>query len=68
LQSRRISERYKQISRILRGHAALNFDRTARSIDGAGKLHQHAGAGGFDDTAAMRSDGRIDEGLARRQP
>jgi hypothetical protein len=45
------------------GHAALNFHSAARCIHGAGKLNQHAVAGGLDDATAMRGDGRIDEGF-----
>ena len=51
---------------VLRGHAALDFDRAAHRIDGAGELHQHAVAGGLDDAAAMRGDTGIDQRLAQR--
>ncbi len=39
---------------VLLGHAALDLDRAARRVDGAGELDQHAVAGGLDDAAAMR--------------
>ncbi len=44
-------------------HRALHFHRTARRIDGAGELDQHAVAGGLDDAAVMRGDAGIDQGL-----
>jgi hypothetical protein len=44
----------------------LYFRCTARSIDCAGKLHQHAVAGGFDDVAAMFGDGGIEERFPER--
>ena len=49
---------------VLLGHAALDFDRAADGIDGAGEFHQHAVAGGLDDAAAMRSDSGINKGLS----
>ena len=49
---------------VLPGHAALDFNRAARRVHGAGKLHQHAVAGGLDDAAAMCGDRRIDQRLA----
>ncbi len=52
--------------RVLLGHAALNFDGTAYRIDGAGKLDQHAVAGGLDDAAAMLGDSGVNEGLSDR--
>ena len=51
---------------ILRGHGALNFDRAAGGIDGAGEFHQHAIAGGLDDAAAMRGDRGINKGFSGR--
>jgi hypothetical protein len=51
---------------ILLGHSALDFNGTTHRIDGAGKLDQHAVAGGFDDVAAMFGDGGIDERLPER--
>jgi hypothetical protein len=35
------------------GHTTLHFDRAPHRIDGAGKLHKHAIAGGFDHTTAV---------------
>ena len=52
------------IVRVLLGHAALNFDGTSRCIDGAGKLDQHAVAGGLDDAAAMFGDCGVDKRLS----
>jgi len=46
---------------VLPGHAALDFDRALRRIDGAGKLDQHLAADGFHDAAAMRGDGGTDQ-------
>src|SRR5260370_14380739 len=49
--------------RILLGHAALDFNRTAHRIDGAGKLDQHAVTSRLDDVASMRSYGGVNECL-----
>ena len=51
---------------ILRGHGALDFDRAAGGIDGAGEFHQHAVTGGLDDAASMRSDGGVDKRFSGR--
>ena len=40
---------------------ALNVDRAAHGVDGAGEFDQHAVAGGLDDAAAMFGDFRIDQ-------
>jgi hypothetical protein len=44
----------------------LDFNRTAHRIHRAGEFDQHPVAGCFDDAAAMRSDGGIDEGFSDR--
>src|SRR3954454_10082819 len=49
---------------VLRRHAALDFDRTARRVHRTRKLDQHAIAGGLDDAATMRSDRGIDNDLS----
>src|SRR5437763_14333262 len=51
---------------VLLGHFALGLDRAARCVHRAGTLHQHAVAGSFDYTTAMRSDCRIDVCLTPR--
>ena len=43
------------------GHRALDFGRAAHCADDAGKLDQHAVAGGFDKTAAVLRELRIDQ-------
>ena len=48
---------------ILFGHAALDFNRTAHRIDGAGKLDQHAVTGCLDDVASMGGYGGVNDGL-----
>ena len=48
------------------GHAALDFNSTAHRIHGAGKLDQHAVAGGLHDPAAVGGDRGVDEGLSDR--
>jgi hypothetical protein len=53
--------RYRSVSRH---HAPLDLERASRCIDGTGELHQHAVAGGLDDTAAMRGDRGIDKALS----
>jgi hypothetical protein len=56
---------------IALGHGALDFNRASAGIHGAGKLHQSAVAGGFDDAAAILRNLRIDHfatiGLEGRQ-
>jgi len=47
---------------ILPGHAALDFNRKARRIDGTGEFDEHAVAGRLDYPSAMRGDGGIDQG------
>ena len=49
---------------ILPGHFALQFDGAAHRLDGAGKLDQHAVAGGLDEVAAMRGEGGLDKRLS----
>ena len=51
---------------VLRGYAALDLHRATRRIDGAGELREYAVTRGLDDTAAMHSDGGIDERLSQR--
>jgi hypothetical protein len=51
-------------SRILLGHATLDFHRAAQRIDDAAKLDQHTVTGRFDDAASMRGYSRVDEGLS----
>jgi hypothetical protein len=48
----------------LPGHAALDFNRKARRIDGAGEFDQHTVAGGFYYPSAMCGDGGIDKGFS----
>ena len=48
------------------GHRLLHRDRAADRIDDAGKLHQHAVAGGLDDAAPVLGDLRIEELMAQR--
>ncbi len=48
------------------GHRLLHRDRAAHRIDDAGKLDQHAVAGGLDDAAAVLGDFRIDQLAAQR--
>src|ERR1700752_5026049 len=43
------------------GHCLLDLDRGADRIDDAGKFHQHAVAGGLDDTAMRLGDLRIEK-------
>jgi len=43
------------------GHRALNFARTAHSVDHTRELRQHAVAGGLDDPPVMLADLRIDQ-------
>ena len=54
----------RDVARTL-SHRALQLDRAACRIDGAGELDQHAVAGGLDDAAVMRGDAGIDDGLAQ---
>jgi hypothetical protein len=51
---------------ILSCHFALDLDRAARCIHHTGKFRQHTVAGRLDDTAAMHSDGGVDDGLPQR--
>jgi hypothetical protein len=51
---------------ILPGHDTLNFHCAAGSVHGACELDQHAVSGGFNDTAAMFGDGRIDKHFPER--
>jgi hypothetical protein len=51
---------------VPRGHPLLHFDRAAHRIDDAGKFHQQAVTGGFDDAAVMLGDFRIEELAAQR--
>lgn len=51
---------------VLRGHAALDVDAAARGIDCAGEFCQQSVAGGFDDAAAIRGNGGIDERFSDR--
>src|SRR6266404_1659942 len=48
-------------SRISPHHAALNVHRATYRIDHARKLYQHAVASGFDNTATVLRDARIDQ-------
>ena len=48
------------------GHAALDFNRTSRGIDGAGELDQHAVARGLYDPSSMGGDSWINKGLPER--
>jgi hypothetical protein len=48
---------------ILLCHLALDLDGAAHRVDGTGELHQHAVAGGLDDAAAMRGEGRVNNGF-----
>jgi len=47
---------------ILFGHAALDFNRTAHRIDGAGKLDQNTVARRLDDVASMGGYGGVNDG------
>jgi hypothetical protein len=49
---------------ILLGHTALDFNRAAHGINGAGKLNQHTVTGRLDDAAAMGGYGGVNEGLS----
>jgi hypothetical protein len=51
---------------ILLGHAALEFNRAAHRIDGAGKLDQHSVTRSLDDVAAMRRDCGVDKRCSNR--
>ena len=51
---------------ILLGHAALEFNRAAHRIDGAGKLDQHSVARSLDDVTAMRRDCGVDKRFSNR--
>ena len=51
---------------IVLGHLPLDFHRTARRIDCACELDQHAVAGRLDDAAAVAGDLGIDKRLAER--
>jgi hypothetical protein len=53
-------------TRVPFGHRLLHHDRAADRIDNAGKLHQHAVAGGLDDATAVFGDLRIEELAAQR--
>ena len=46
------------------GHAALDVDGAAHSIDNADEFHQHPIASGFDDPAPVLGDLGIDQFLA----
>jgi hypothetical protein len=48
---------------VLLGHAALDHEGTARGVDGAGKLDQHAVTGGLDDAASMSGYRGVDQGF-----
>src|SRR5205814_4760318 len=48
-------------ARVPLGHRLLHRDRAAHRIDDAGKLHQHAVAGGLDDAAPVLGDLRVEE-------
>jgi hypothetical protein len=48
------------------GHRLLHLDRAAHRINDAGKLHEHAVAGGLDDAAVVLGDFRIEELAAQR--
>ncbi len=48
---------------ILLGHTALDFNRMAHRIDGAGKLDQHAVTGRLDDVASMGGYGGVNDAL-----
>ena len=50
---------------VLLGHAALDVDRTAHRINGAGELDQHAVTRRLDDAAPVGGDRGIDQGLSR---
>jgi hypothetical protein len=51
---------------ILLGHAALDFNRIAHRIDGAGKLDQHSVARSLDEVTAMRRDCGVDKRFSNR--
>jgi len=51
---------------VLLGHATLDFDCAAHSIDGACKLNQHTVARGFDDAATMLGESGVNDGLSDR--
>ena len=44
---------------VLFDHFSLDFHRTARRIDSAGELDQHAIASSLDDTTAVGGDRRV---------
>jgi hypothetical protein len=50
--------------RILVGHGALDFHRTAHRIDGACKLDQHAVTGRLYDAASMGRYGWVNESFS----
>src|SRR5262249_58790468 len=52
--------------RVALGHTALNIDSAAHSIDNANELHQRPISGGFNNSAAMFGDLRIDQFFAVR--
>ena len=47
--------------RLAVGHPALHLAGAAHRVDDAGEFHQHAVAGGLDDSAVMLADLRIDQ-------
>src|ERR1700731_3467417 len=57
---------FRRYADVLLGHLALDRHSTARCIDCAGELDQHAIAGGLDDAAAVGGDPRIDKRLSKR--
>ena len=63
---KRVEPLTKEIGGILLGHAALEFNRAAHRIDGAGKLDQHSVTRSLDDVAAMRRDCGVDKRCSDR--
>ena len=57
---------FRRHAGVLLGHLPLDFHRTARRIDCACELDQHAVAGGLDDAAAVAGDSGIDKRSSER--
>jgi hypothetical protein len=51
----------RQCRRVAFSHGRLDCRGAAQRIDGAGKFHKHAIAGGLDDAATMRGDLQVDQ-------
>jgi hypothetical protein len=62
----KLNPQFRQLVGVLLSHLALDFHRTARCIDGACELDQHAIASGLDDATAMRRNSGIDERFSER--